>query len=249
MIDARPRENPIIMTGPSPIAILSHQKTETRRLVNTRRLRVRLPVDVENEGPRFGMLPQRVRAGAYPAELHRHGAVTISLAPDVSFGLKPGEFDFVCPYAPSSVTRLRAGRWCLDPIGQQRLWVREPWSVPDMTPDDVRPTPRHRVLYRADHDWAGQSWRSPMFMPRWASRTLLDVTGVAMERLQDIRWTSIRAEGISCPEHDFPSGFCASECASLRACFAARWDELHGKRAPWSQNPWVWAITFKLASA
>jgi hypothetical protein len=32
-----------------------------------------------------------------------------------------------------------------------------------------------------------------------------------------------------------------------RAQFAATWDGLNAKRAPWSANPWVWIINFRRA--
>ena len=30
-----------------------------------------------------------------------------------------------------------------------------------------------------------------------------------------------------------------------RACFALLWNHLHGKSAPWVDNPWVWRIAFE----
>jgi len=106
-------------------------------------------------------------------------------------------------------------------------------------------------------------------MPRWASRITLEITELRVQRLQEISWIDIRAESVSCPEHDFHSGFCASECSSLRSAFVALWDSINGKpRAmldddgnpvlddnerpimhppkSWASNPWVWAISFAM---
>lgn len=68
-----------------------------------------------------------------------------------------------------------------------RLWVREAW----LRHDGV-------TLYRAD-DIAGhildREWRSPILMPRWASRLTLEVTEVRVQRLQDITEADALAEG------------------------------------------------------
>ena len=89
-------------------------------------------------------------------------------------------------------------------------------------------------------------WRSPIFMPRACARVLLEIVAVRVERVQEIKCYEIRSEGIRCPEHDSPSGFCCSECDALRAAFSARWNRLYAKRGyPWASNPWVFAIEFR----
>jgi len=77
-----------------------------------------------------------------------------------------------------------------------------------------------------------------IFMPRWASRTLLEVVSVRVERVQEISEADCIAEGIRPlgPEHA-PS--------ILRNEFRNLWDSINGKKHPWADNPWVWAIEFK----
>ena len=79
------------------------------------------------------------------------------------------------------------------------LWVRETWqqpySWPPYTPSAKVSPNYHMALYRAAtaaRDLWGQGysfywddipfWRSPIFMPRWASRIDLEVTGVLVEQ-------------------------------------------------------------------
>src|SRR5689334_1313706 len=62
----------------------------------------------------------------YRATIGRAGAVSAVYGADHAkdrLGVKPGEFDFVCPYA-SGRTYLD-GDWRIDVEPDQRLWVRE----------------------------------------------------------------------------------------------------------------------------
>ncbi len=117
------------------------------------------------------------------------------------------------------------------PYGQpgDRLWVREvaAWNPELREPGDV--------WYRAD-----KNWRSPIYMPRWASRLTLEIVGVRVERLQDISERDVAAElGLSRMTRDYK-----------RPRFVDAWDALNGKRpgCAWSDNPWVWRIEFEVVS-
>lgn len=88
----------------------------------------------------------------------------------------------------------------------------------------------------------GQSpcrWRSPRFMPKWAARIWLEITGLRAERLHEISPHSIAKEGIeqdtTIPNWHFP----------MRQKFIDLWDSLNAKKYPWSMNPWVWPIEYK----
>lgn len=130
-----------------------------------------------------------------------------------------------------------------------RLWCKETWCPLDQDGRAVPPgfdLERGRgltVAYRADRDDLAGEWRPSLLMPRWASRTLLEVTANRPERLNQIPWFDIRAEGVRCPEHDFESGFCVSECPDLRAAFRALWESINGRESYGPQ--WVWATTFR----
>lgn len=124
------------------------------------------------------------------------------------------------------------------PYGQpgDRLWVREAWAMNE---------PPSGAVYRADgeahHGWPAR-WKPSIHMPRWASRTTLEITGVRVERVQDISLADAEAEGYtSLMQHDPEREF-----FDAISYFARRWDALNKKRGfGWDVNPWVWAVTFK----
>ena len=96
------------------------------------------------------------------------------------------------------------------------------------------------------------AWRPSIHMPRWASRILLEVTGVRVERLQDISGEQALAEGIYSnpdangmytPDGDYHT---SKQDGPVRA-FAALWEKINGDNA-WNANPWVWVVKFKRAT-
>lgn len=119
-----------------------------------------------------------------------------------------------------------------------RLWIKETW----------RETASGTVYYLADEpDHVGAGWKSPRFMPRWASRITLELTSVRVERVQDISEDDARAEGVTLePQHGLLNGKPASLAPmTYRLAFGWLWDAINGKRAPWASNAWVWVLEFR----
>jgi hypothetical protein len=86
-------------------------------------------------------------------------------------------------------------------------------------------------------------------MPRWASRLTLEVTDVRVQRLQEISREDAVAEGLEWVSPTFGvQGIAASWNADPRESIRALWDEINGKRAPWSSDPWVWAVSFSVVA-
>ncbi|MBG7009587.1 hypothetical protein I5G20_30085 [Pseudomonas aeruginosa] len=118
------------------------------------------------------------------------------------------------------------------PYGQQgdRLWVRETFA-------DIG----CRLTFRADlEDGAHCSvtrWTPSLHMPRWASRILLEITAVRVERLHDITPNQCIAEG-AWREKDKELG----RGQEAIAAFADLWRSTGGD---WDANPWIWVIEFK----
>ena len=123
-----------------------------------------------------------------------------------------------------------------------RLWVREAWAKDGDCPLQYRAGP-----HVAD-DALGVRWRPPIHMPRWASRITLEVTEVRVQRLQDISEEDARAEGAPCCVMCEDGSFYENkDHGSLYCGFAGLWASIHGPGS-WEANPWVAAITFKLAN-
>ncbi len=147
------------------------------------------------------------------------------------------------------------------PYGQpgDRLWVREAWRAPaefnSVKPSDLRApcdgflgTP---VIHEATRHESVQfgKLRPSMFMPRWASRINLEITGVRVERLQDISEADAQAEGVTpkwepgCSGRlmEALGGFSFRPAASA---YADLWEQINGPES-WAANPWVWVVEFK----
>lgn len=203
------KERPILFSGPMVRALLDGRKGQTRRIVK----------GVALDWLEPGMFTPDYVAKNYP-----------------------------CPYGQTG----------------DRLWVREAWRVGkphDTTrPRDILPPLIERgqgvtVLYEtggwrsvgpegreepiypdnaAIPDWAGKL-RPSIFMPRAFSRITIEVTGVRVERLQDISEKDAQSEGVEKSDDPiFPYAF----------AYGRLWEELHGKGS-WYVNPWVWVVEFK----
>ncbi|MBJ2270707.1 hypothetical protein JFT60_25345 [Pseudomonas sp. MF6772] len=138
-----------------------------------------------------------------------------------------------------------------------RLWVRETFIDLRGTGVERRPDPDgplQRYAYAADcrpgshSDEArkdfGLKYKPSIHMPRAACRILLEITGVRVERLQDITYEQAAAEGV----HRGPlREWCASDEGG--AChkypvpaFRDLWQSVGGN---WDASPWVWVVEFK----
>ncbi|MBC0853840.1 hypothetical protein [Pantoea stewartii] len=207
------KERPILLNAEMVRAVLDGRKTQTRRMV----------ANVDSDNCLALRKPTKTRNGIYT---HVMDAPKHNL----------------CPFGA---------------VGD-RLWVRETWQGPLVSYDDAYsifkdPKPYQKVencVYRADggpcpeftdaDDELRQGWRPSIHMPRWASRITLEITGVRVERLQDISDSDAKAEGCwygrGCGEPDF--------AVSPADHFPTLWASIYREKS-WQANPWVWVIEFK----
>ena len=138
------------------------------------------------------------------------------------------------PFKPSSWLH-----YC--PYGQpgDRLWVRESFArVPTACGSED-------IVFAADYQdgsdrAAGVRYTPSIHMPRAVSRITLEITGVRVERLQDISRGDAMAEG--CP---FPN---MAQGPDPRDWYAKLWGAINGPDS-WAENPWAWVVEFKAIEA
>ncbi|HCB1389394.1 TPA: hypothetical protein MYO28_002944 [Klebsiella pneumoniae] len=196
------------------------------RKTQTRRIMAPQPADdIER-----GIFPNPEAIGWKSSLRHKHGSTTAHFCP---YG-KPGD----------------------------RIWVRETFCPVDDTQYggekwvDYRATPKFEASHPAGWDCAPNDaealkWRPSIHMPRWASRILLEITDVRVERLNTISEEDAKAEGI-----DMEALYDSQDCYDCIAdhnmtgrptvigAFKYLWESIYGEES-WKANPWVWVIEFK----
>lgn len=262
-----PKERPIIMQAESVRAILEGRKSQTRRVMSEP-WKIRLPLTVRGDWPFQGTW---AAPGIYEAHHNQYGAVSVkATSNEKMLGIKPAEFEWVCPYGVPG-DRLwvkepwRALGWDEDFTGVAvqyrdgtRQWCDFPEPVYSQSDDHwtewlIKETERIAALpgvsYNREtelYQWDSDDvipWKTPLFMPRWASRITLENVSVKVERLFDISQEDAKAEGVSIE---------ATRTLTYRGAFAITWDAINKKRGwGWEggSNPWVWAISFRRINA
>lgn len=117
------------------------------------------------------------------------------------------------------------------------LYVRETWCKGSWMNE------KERYYYKADDNDFLCTWHPSIHMPKEAARIWLRVTGVRVERLQDIYGKGCVKEGIEEePLKDVGDEF-------VKGMFHDLWDSTLKKsdidRYGWDANPWVWVIEFE----
>ncbi|HIG8012563.1 MULTISPECIES: morphogenetic protein [Klebsiella pneumoniae complex] len=161
---------------------------------------------------------------------------------------------------------LSAGNYLNSAFGKpgDRIWVRETFQGPlfdyDLMDSYCKdPTPFEKpefCVYKADgvpapefydaDDELHCCWRPSIHMPRWASRILLEITDVRVERLNAISQEDAQAEGMELagwrPTYSDPDS--GGEVMTPYDNFAELWSSIYGDES-WKANPWVWVISFE----
>ena len=111
---------------------------------------------------------------------------------------------------------------------------------------------KHFIAYKATNtgiEHNGQTvlhpkeWKLATQMPQWASRIMLQITNIKVERIQEISAEDCYSEGMSVSPDEKPINI----LGKLRGNYKEHWDSLCKKRKMnrWENNPYVWVISFK----
>jgi len=202
----------------------------------------------------FDRYSQIIVGKYHPTKIDRDG---IEYPGEEIFGAytSDGEWGWECPYS----------------IGEQ-VYIRETWfKYGDM------------VLYRADgeeyidpcstpsggyHESCRHhpgcegcsvepeqiKWRPSIHMPEWAARTIVTITDIRAQRVQDISEDDAIAEGVGVGwqmnagwpdyQHIRNDFVCELTQDTARLSFASLWDSIHGEGS-WTKNEWVFAYSFR----
>lgn len=212
------KERPILFSSAMVRAILDGRKTQTRRVVKGFSLELLTP---DNFTPEYVALPENA------ASPYGYAGDRLWVKETFRF---TSDFDGDGP--------ARVGERCLD------AGYRAPWAPIQYDADGER----------RDWKWVGTppvrdvmpgKTRVSIHMPRWASRILLEITGVRVERLAGCSEADAIAEGIEL-EGDGWKSYAGGESsvAFATTSYASLWDSINGPGA-WETNPWVWVVKFR----
>jgi len=240
------KERPILFSAPMVRALLDGSKTQTRRALKVR----------------CQEIGERDDGSRWPWSEHPDNA---------------GDHWHACPYGQPG-----------DRLWVREIWgvVSNDWdadgNLVDWTPDRPATAVNEmrfgqgyysgHAIYAADgsYEWAGDddgggeprsAWHPSIHMPRAASRILLQMVSVRVERLNDCSKKDAIAEGIHRYEHvwrdaEYPLEDVAYEpvkgSPTRYSCpvqaYQALWESINGPGS-WDANPWVWVVEFKRAAA
>jgi len=217
------KERPILFNADMVKAILEGRKTQTRRVMKPQ------PGLGLDDFERY----YHIEVGKYhPALIDKDGELYPG---DEIFGAytDDGEWGCKCPYGQ---------------VGD-RLWVRE-------TFDYIFGDEGDYLIYKADDyslawfnerkkDGSKITWNPSIHMPRWASRINLEITGIRVERLQEISEEDAKNEGVTPHRIDWDDNISPNVTINYREGFIKLWDSINGKMYAWESNPYVWVIEFK----
>lgn len=205
------KSHPILFSEPMVRAILNGSKSMTRRPVKPQpHIRLGVP----------GWYPDgsHKRKMHYATEEHLRKGLPIDFCQ-----YKVGDLLWVREtFRPGMHENL----WCAILYRSDLSWQK---------PEGLTEAEGHLFESWCENDTGG--WSPSIHMPRWASRIVLRITEIRLERLQEISKMDASEEGVM--EFGVTRLF-------PKDAFWRCWDSVYDRRGfGWKTNPWVWAMTFK----
>jgi len=222
-------------------AILENRKTQTRRALNIQPTIIRDPFPTTDDVKQVFRFKQST--GIYQCLGMTN---LIALCP---YGV-PGDRLYVCE------EHYRFGHW-EQVVGVKTKKGGAKWQFIADTAETIFDPPAEFRKSRHRNDPSTPAWhkRLARFMPKAISRTMLEITGVRVERLKDISEADAIAEGIVSSyvrNSDSRSegsiklfGIDAENIFALdaKSAYELLWEKINGIGS-WDLNPWVWVISF-----
>ena len=234
------KERPILFSAPMVRAIMDSRKTQTRRIINPQPYIDGMGNFCWN-GRNFGQDSNGpcIQAIASPIPSSETKRICCPYG-------KPGDLLYIkeaawmwCEKKPNGTTKTGKQKWLYEPLRE----------APVVYCADHPDKPTLKIAHEeTGNEWG---WRKKIgrFLPRWASRTTLEIVSVRVERLSDISEEDAIADGCikfpfedSCAytfyEND-KTGHATHTGAYRKLC-----ESLNGSGS-WDLNPWVWVVEFK----
>lgn len=217
------KESPILFNAAMVRALLAGAKTQTRRV-----MKIQPPSD------KYRLSTLLSTTGRKCDEGKSHW-ITMLNGYTIDDGSQPL---FSCPYGYAG----------------DQLWVKETWRTWKSL-DHVKPSLLENGIiidYAAGGNSVGaglvcdvsEKWRPSLYMQKRFSRIQLEITGVRVERLNDISEADARAEGG--PQIlGFNNGKEKFGWQTYIEWYQELWESINGAGS-WDANPWVWVVEFKV---
>lgn len=232
----QPREIGMLFAAPMVRAILNGTKTVTRRPMKHQP--VLHDFGVGGVGPELAFVPPALMPGYLAISIRAAGEMRGAMRAPV----QPGDRIYVREaFRVVSISRDRGNLVEVDyrSDGEHRTYLVSGDQLRGLVPAPKTPG----VFWTATE--RSFRCRPAMHMPKWASRTWLDVVSVTVERVKYITEDDARREGV------VPLGSVAQEQRIIGSdrthgthphtlAFACAWDGIY--TGSWQRNDWVWRI-------
>lgn len=260
------KERGMIFNGEMVRAILDGRKTQTRRIMKVQPSEDFTPMNMALETD-------------YKARWYTPGIVDkdgyLQPASKEVFGASNENEGYSCPFGTVGDRIWVRETWGVVSHELDEDGRIQPWT-PDRPATAIHEMPfgngyySGHAIYAADGDFTwgdddgyedGRScWKPSIHMPRAASRILLEITDVRVERLNAISPEDAESEGLertnftgfgdepglpSYPEPDVYFDPLKKQWKEYPPeAFAGLWESIYGEGS-WKANPWIWVIEFK----
>ncbi|MDS7927550.1 hypothetical protein [Acinetobacter sp. V115_6] len=229
------KERPIIFNTPMVKAILEGRKTQTRRLVKPQ--------------PKFF---KGEAGGHWWRCTHVQSMVRVEEELQNPSEYYKGFIDEVNPFGKKGDRLWVRETFCIGTIEEEDNYQGSPKPLSVHQDGDPKQYPIYKEYCLRDNISIDDVlWKPSIHMPRSASRILLEITKIRIERLNQISSQDAVQEGLlklpASGRYVVNQGDQYFGAASNNPCevFKWLWESIYGSSS-WELNPWVWVVEFNV---